>query len=143
MALLNRILPLIIFVTAVVLIVFTYITNYSVTPNAEGPSTDLGMTAVYIFGGLAIIGIIADFALTAVTDAQSIIRYLIMFVIILIVWGISHSMAGNEVTKVYENFDVDAALSKFIGGVLILTYSLGILIFLGVIFTEVSSAFKS
>lgn len=63
-------------------------------------------------------------------------------VVILVVFGISYAIAGDEVTPRYELFDIDAASSKKIGGGLIMTYIFMAVAFVGMVFTEVSRFLK-
>lgn len=141
---LKRILPIAIVGISVLMLVIMYATYASGETDAakEGPSTDVGLYTTYFYLGLCVLGIVLGFVLTAISDPQSIMRVIIGLVVVAVVWGISYAMAGSEVLPAYTKFGVDSGLSQFIGSTLILTYALGILTILGIIYTEVIGAFK-
>ena len=56
---------------------------------------------------------------------------------------IAYLISGNEVLPSYIQFGVDAGLSKFIGGMLILVYLLSGVAVGGIIFSEFSKSFKN
>ena len=58
-----------------------------------------------------------------------------IFVLFLIAWLLS----GSEVYSSYSEFGVDASLSKFIGGMLILVYMLVGLAVSGIIYSEITN----
>tara|TARA_B100000959_G_C14866703_1_gene576567 strand:- start:342 stop:680 length:339 start_codon:yes stop_codon:yes gene_type:complete len=62
-----------------------------------------------------------------------------ILVLFLIAWLIS----GSEVYSSYGEFGVDASLSKFIGGMLILVYLLVGLAVSGIIYSEVTKSLKN
>ena len=62
-----------------------------------------------------------------------------IFVLFLIAWLLS----GNEVYSSYSEFGVDASLSKFIGGMLILVYMLVGLAVSGIIYSEITKSLKN
>ena len=56
---------------------------------------------------------------------------------------ISYVISGNEILPWYIEFGVDAGLSKFIGGMLILVYLLSTLAVVGIIYSEVSKSLNN
>jgi hypothetical protein len=62
-----------------------------------------------------------------------------IFVMFLIAWLLS----GSEVYSSYSEFGVDASLSKFIGGMLILVYMLVGLAVFGIIYSEITKSLKN
>ena len=52
-------------------------------------------------------------------------------------------ISGNEVLPTYIEFGVDAGLSKFIGGMIILVYLLAGIAIGGIIYSEFSKTFKN
>lgn len=62
-----------------------------------------------------------------------------IFVLFLIAWLLS----GSEVYSSYSEFGVDASLSKFIGGMLILVYILVGLAVSGIIYSEITKSLKN
>ncbi|NJL15770.1 MAG: hypothetical protein HC913_24025 [Microscillaceae bacterium] len=141
MNLINRFLGPVIFALSVLALLVMYL-NYSSDIAKQGPATDIGLQASYVLFILAIIGIIFGFVITALTNPASILRTGIGVVVILIIWGLSYAIAGNEVNEVYETFKVDAGLSKMIGSFLTLTGILGLITILGIVATEVLSAIR-
>jgi|TARA_B110000263_G_scaffold52070_1_gene43578 hypothetical protein len=62
-----------------------------------------------------------------------------IFVLFLFSWFLS----GNEVLSSYVEFGVDASLSKFIGGMIILVYVLIIIAISGIVYSEVNKSLKN
>lgn len=62
---------------------------------------------------------------------------------ILVLFLIAWLLSGSEVYSSYTEFGVDASLSKFIGGMLILVYMLVGLALIGIIYSEVSKSLKN
>ena len=62
---------------------------------------------------------------------------------ILVLFLIAWLLSGSEVYSSYIEFGVDASLSKFIGGMLILVYMLVGLAVTGIIYSEVSKSLKN
>jgi hypothetical protein len=62
-----------------------------------------------------------------------------IFALFLIAWLLS----GSEVYSSYSEFGVDASLSKFIGGMLILVYMLVGLAVSGIIYSEITKSLKN
>ena len=62
-----------------------------------------------------------------------------IFVLFLIAWLLS----GSEDYSSYSEFGVDASLSKFIGGMLILVYMLVGLAVSGIIYSEITKSLKN
>ena len=56
---------------------------------------------------------------------------------------ISYLISGNEILAWYIEFGVDAGLSKFIGGMLILVYLLSAVAITGIIYSEVSKSLNN
>ncbi len=62
---------------------------------------------------------------------------------ILVLFLIAWLLSGSEVYSSYSEFGVDASLSKFIGGILILVYMLVGLALSGIIYSEVTKSLKN
>jgi len=62
---------------------------------------------------------------------------------LLILFLVGYLISGSEVLPSYVEFGVDAGLSKFIGGMLILVYLLSGVAIGGIIFSEFSKSFKN
>ena len=55
---------------------------------------------------------------------------------------IGYLISGNEVTALHEKFNVDAGMSKFIGGALISMYIFGLIAIVTILYSEVRGLFK-
>lgn len=139
MKILQKFLGPIIYALSVLFILIMY---FQLGSDNVDQGVGTGLYTAYILVILGIVGIAFGFVMTAVTNPQSIIRTTIGVGVIVVIWFISYGMAGNEVLELYKKFEVDASLSKMIGGILILTYSLLILCFVGIILSEVRSALR-
>lgn len=62
---------------------------------------------------------------------------------ILVLFLIAWLLSGSEVYSSYTEFGVDASLSKFIGGMLILVYMLVGLAVSGIIYSEITKSLKN
>jgi hypothetical protein len=62
---------------------------------------------------------------------------------ILVLFLFSWFLSGNEVLSSYIEFGVDASLSKFIGGMIILVYVLVFIAIGGIIYSEVNKSLKN
>ena len=62
---------------------------------------------------------------------------------LLIMFLLGYLISGNEVLPSYIEFGVDAGLSKFIGGMIILVYLLAGIAIGGIIYSEISKSAKN
>tara|TARA_B100000475_G_C14869088_1_gene261065 strand:+ start:262 stop:600 length:339 start_codon:yes stop_codon:yes gene_type:complete len=62
---------------------------------------------------------------------------------LIIMFLVGYLISGNEVLPTYIEFGVDAGLSKFIGGMIILVYLLAGIAIGGIIYSEFSKTFKN
>ena len=62
---------------------------------------------------------------------------------ILVLFLIAWLLSGSEVYSSYSEFGVDASLSKFIGGMLILVYMFVGLAVSGIIYSEITKSLKT
>lgn len=108
----------------------------------EGIIADYGLRAAYILVILAAIVAVVMPIVKSIQDPKSIIGSLVAIAALLVVYFIGYLIAGDEVTPKYIEFDVDASMSKLIGGALTMFYILLVVAFLGIIYTEVSKLFK-
>lgn len=105
---------------------------------------DFGLYLSYGLVALAAIGaFLVPLVLTIMNgNLKGLMKIGIGLIVILVVFGISYAISGDEVTPRYELFDIDAGASKQIGGALIMTYIFMTVAFVGMVFTEVSRFFK-
>lgn len=103
---------------------------------------DVALFISYAFTIIAALAAIIFPIINSVGDPKSLAKAGIgvgaLLVVFLISWGIS----GAEVTPEYMEFNVDAGLSKFIGGILTLMYILTGVAIVGIIYTEISKSLK-
>lgn len=59
-----------------------------------------------------------------------------------VLFFIGYLMSGSEVTEVYAQFEVGPELSKFVGGLLSLSYILVVLSVVGIVYVEISKLLK-
>lgn len=100
---------------------------------------------LYIAYGLVLIAILGSLILPlikSVGDAKSLIKTGAGIAILVVVFFIAYAISDNEVTNTYMKADVDAGVSKFIGGALITTYVFFVVAFLSIIVTEISKNFR-
>ncbi len=55
-------------------------------------------------------------------DTKGLMQTGIIAGILLVIFAISYAVSGDEVNKIHQTFNITAGGSKFIGGVLIMTY---------------------
>ncbi len=105
---------------------------------------DFGLYLAYGLVVLATIGaFLVPLVLTFVNgNLKGLMKGAVGLVVILVVFGVSYAISGDEVTRRYELFDIDAAASKKIGGALIMTYIFMTIAVVGMVFTEISRFFK-
>jgi hypothetical protein len=103
---------------------------------------DIGLyvafAAVSIAAGAAIIFPLINAIRNPATLGKSLMGIVVLFALALV----AYLLSGDEVTARYTALGVDATTSKIIGAGLTLFYFLIGLSFLGIIYSEISKAFK-
>lgn len=95
--------------------------------------------------GLLVLAAIAAIILpliNAIGNPKSLIKGLAGVLLIVVVFGISYSLSGSEVTATYMKFGINEGLSQFIGASIITVYILLVVSIAGIIITEVSKIFS-
>lgn len=105
-------------------------------------AVDIMLWVAYILTGLAIVGAIVGPLISSLSDPKSLLKSGLGIGALVVVFLISYSLSGNEVTPLYEKFNVDAGLSQTLGGVLTMVYLLLGIAFVSIIVTEVSKIVK-
>ncbi len=105
-------------------------------------AVDIMLWVAYILTGLAIVGAIVGPLISSLSDPKSLLKSGLGIGALVVVFLISYSLSGNEVTPLYEKFNVDAGLSQALGGVLTMVYLLLGIAFVSIIVTEVSKIVK-
>ncbi len=80
--------------------------------------------------------------INALSDPKSLLKSGMGILALVVVYFIGYALSGNEVTPVYTKFDVGPDLSKAVGGALIMTYILGGIALVGIVYTELIKIFK-
>jgi hypothetical protein len=91
-------------------------------------------------GLMVIFAVLAAFVLPlvkAMDNPKSIIKGLVGIGAVAVLFLVSYGVAGHEVTPVYTQFNVDAGLSKIIGGGIIMTYIMAVVSVIGVVVNAV------
>jgi hypothetical protein len=85
---------------------------------------NLGLYLSYILLFVSVIGALVFPIIKLLDQPKVLIRTGIGIGVMLGIFLLSWIFSGDEVTKLYENFNVDATLSKRIGGTIIMMYIL-------------------
>ncbi len=101
---------------------------------------------LYISYALVIVAALGAIVLPLINslgEPKTLIKTGIGLVGLIVVFGVSYAIAGDEVTAVYTNHDVETSgASKLIGGTIVMMYVMLIGAILGIVFTEVAKNFK-
>ncbi len=100
------------------------------------------LPSAYVLVVLAAAGSILMPLIKSIGNPKSLVGSLIGLGFLLVLFLIGYSLAGDEVTPKYMEFNVDSSLSKIIGGVLTMFYILLGVSLVGIVYTEVSKIFK-
>ncbi len=101
--------------------------------------TDFGLILTYLMISVAIIACIVSPVLQIKNNPQKIKKMIMPLLSILFILGFSLLIASNEVLPNYTNSNGDlisTGLSKFVGGCLITFYTLALIAFGTVIYSE-------
>ena len=104
---------------------------------------DIALFSAY---GLVIVGALLAVGFPIYLSSKnpaSLIESAMAFAGLLIMFLVGYLISGNEVLPTYIEFGVDAGLSKFIGGMIILVYLLAGIAIGGIIYSEFSKTFKN
>lgn len=103
---------------------------------------NIGLYFTYLLIGIAVVAVIVLPLIKALDDPKVLIGTAIGLGVLLVLFGISYAMAGNEVLPKYEEWGVGSGISKFVGGLLTTMYLLFGVAIVGIIYTEVSKVLK-
>jgi len=103
---------------------------------------DIGLYATYILVAIGVIAIIVFPIIQAIGDPSGLLKSGVGILAILGVFLLAYLISGDEVTPLYEKYEITAASSKVVGGALITFYLLLIFSFAAIIYSEVSKMFK-
>lgn len=103
-------------------------------------SIDIALYASYILVLVAAIAAVVLPLIQSLDDPSSLIKSGIGLAALVVVFVIGYAISGSEVLPSYAEFNVDAGLSKFIGGLLTMMYILIFVAIGGIIYTEVAKS---
>jgi hypothetical protein len=105
---------------------------------------DVVLPASYWLCGAAIfLAVFVGIAVSVMSNPAGAVRSVIAIALVGLVFVIGYSIAGDEIKPFYEKFGVnDPGTSKLIGGGLMTFYLLFAIATVGIVFTEISKAFK-
>ncbi len=98
----------------------------------------------YFLAIIATAGAILMPIINAIGQPKILVKTVGGIIVLLVLFLISYGLSGNEVLSSYiaTNKDMSAGLSKFVGGSLTLTYIVGFIAIVGIVFSEVYNAIK-
>ncbi|CAD5278303.1 MAG: hypothetical protein ACMVP2_02240 [Imperialibacter sp.] len=103
---------------------------------------DIALIGSYILVGIALLAAIILPLINALDDLSSLAMSAVGILILLVIFGLGYAISGDEVTAVYTKYNVDAGLSKLVGGSLIMMYLLTGVALVGIVYTEISKIVK-
>ncbi len=103
---------------------------------------NIGLYVSYVLLGIAILSSIVLPLINSLDDTSALIKAGIGVGIIIVLYGISWAISGNEVIDLYIKWDIGEGISKAIGGALIMMYILFLVAIAGIIYTEISKTFQ-
>ena len=103
---------------------------------------NFGLYLTYFLIGLAVVAVVILPLVKAMDNPKTLVGTAIGLGVLLVLFGVSYAVAGNEVLASYTVQNVGPGISKFVGGLLITMYLLFGGAIVGILYTEVSKAFK-
>lgn len=96
----------------------------------------------YILVVVALLSALVLPLINALDNPQSLTKIGLGILIMGVLFLIGYALSGSEVTENYAKFQVGPELSKFIGGLLTMSYILVLLSVVGITYSEISKLFK-
>lgn len=112
-----------VFVLCAVVLYMTFGETKADAAKLNSPGGALGLGIAQFLAGLAVIATIALVVKNLMSNPKGAIRIAIALVVMLIIFFIGKSMDAGEV---YPKYNVEEGVSKNVGGLITLTYALGI-----------------
>ena len=103
---------------------------------------NFGLYLTYFLIGLAVVSVVILPMIKALDNTKTLVGTGIGLGVLLVLFGISYAISGNEVLSTYTAQNVGPGISKFVGGLLTTMYLLFAAAIVGILYTEVSKAFK-
>lgn len=105
-------------------------------------SVDIGIYIVYLFFGVALVTAVVLPLINAIKHPAGLVKSLMGVGALVILFIITYSVSGSEVSSKAAAMGIDASGSKFIGAGLILFYSVFVLAAFGIVFSEINKTLK-
>ena len=104
---------------------------------------DIALYLAYFLVAFAVLAAIVLPLIKSLDNPESLLHLGAGILGILVIFGISYALAGNEVLPSYMKSDVETpGLSKLIGGSIITMYIMIVIAVGGILFTEVTKYFR-
>lgn len=108
----------------------------------ESGLINVALMITYVLIGIALVAVIVLPLIKAIDDPKTLVGTAIGLGVLVVIFGISYAIAGDEVLPRYVTQNVGPGISKFVGGLLTTMYLLFGAAIVGILYTEVSKAFK-
>jgi len=103
---------------------------------------DIGLYIAYALFAVGVLASVAFPVVEMVSNLESAKKTLISVGSLLLIFGLSYVLSGNEVLESYERFGITPSSSKLIGASLIMLYITSIMTFVLLIVGEILSALR-
>ena len=103
---------------------------------------DIALYSAYILTILGGLAAIIFPIVKSISNPKSIVKAIIGLGALIVIFGISWLISGDEVLPTYLTHGVTQGLSRFVGALLTMMYILIGSALLGIVYTEVSKAIK-
>ena len=103
---------------------------------------NFGLYFTYFLIGLAVISVVVLPLVKALDNPKTLVGTAIGLGVLLVLFGVSYAVSSDEVLASYTVQNVGPGISKFVGGLLTTMYLLFGGAIVGILYTEVSKAFK-
>lgn len=108
----------------------------------ESGLINIALMVTYVLIGIAVVSVVVLPLIKAIDNPKTLVGTAIGLGVLLVIFGIGYALSGDEVLPKYVSQGVGAGISKFVGGLLTTMYLLFGAAIVGIIYTEISKAFK-
>ena len=108
----------------------------------ESGLINTALMITYVLIGIAVVSVVVLPLIKAIDNPKTLIGTAIGLGVLVVLFGISYAIAGDEVLPRYVAQNVGPGISKFVGGLLTTMYLLFGAAIIGILYTEISKAFK-
>ncbi|MEY3573822.1 MAG: hypothetical protein RLZZ617_420 [Bacteroidota bacterium] len=103
---------------------------------------DLGLYLVYLLLGIGVLASVGFPLVEVFRNLEAAKKMLISVGSLLVIFGLSYALSGNEVLDSYQKFGITPSSSKLIGAALIMLYITSILTLVLLIVGEILNALR-